>query len=193
MSAATLPGSFVSTYFPSGAAKRIVGSVVLAFLGSAVMTLAAKTEIYAQPVPITLQTLAIFGLAAAFGRNLAVATMLLYLAQGLVGLPVFAGPVAGPAYMASHTGGYLAGFVIAAAIVGQAADRGWSRSPFKMFGAMLVADILVFALGFAWLASLIGPNKAWLGGVVPFIVADLVKIALASALVAALWKLFRRA
>ncbi|MEM8749369.1 MAG: biotin transporter BioY [Pseudomonadota bacterium] len=151
------------------------------------MTVSAKIQVLSTPVPVTLQTLAVFGIAAAYGRNLAVATILFYLAQGLVGMPVFAGAAAGPAYLFGPTAGYLAGFVVAAAIVGEAADRGMSRNAFVMFTVMLFADAIVFLMGFAWLATIIGPSKALAAGVVPFIAPDLVKIALASGILAAIW------
>ncbi len=189
----TSSASFAETHLVSENANKMIRYVVLAVLGTLVLTISAKTQVVQLPVPITLQTLAIFAIAAAFGRKLAVATVLLYLAEGLVGLPVFAGPVAGPTYMAGGTAGYLVGFVVAAYIIGGAADKGWSKNPFKMAGAIFVADVAIFALGFAWLATIIGPEKAFFGGVVPFVVADLIKIALASSLVAALWQFFRKA
>ena len=91
--------------------------------------------------------------------------------------------------MLGTTGGYLAGFVVMAAIVGWAADRGFDRSPIKLFGVMLAANAIMLAMGFAWLAALIGVEKAWAFGVVPFIVGDLIKVALAAALVPAVWSL----
>ena len=192
MFATTISGSFAQTRILPQFASKTIGFVLLALLGSAIMAVAAKVTVPFFPVPMTLQTLAIFGIAAAYGRNLAVATMVLYLAEGLIGLPVFAGAVAGPAYMMGPTGGYLAGFVIAAMIVGWAADKGWSRNALKMALAMLIADAVVFGMGFAWLASHIGADKAFAFGVVPFVLGDVVKILLASALVAALWKVIRR-
>ncbi|WP_245488981.1 biotin transporter BioY, partial [Mesorhizobium sp. M7D.F.Ca.US.004.03.1.1] len=98
----------------------------------------------------------------------------------------------GVAYMLGSTGGYLAGFVVMAAIVGWAADRGWDRHPIKLFNAMLVAEVVMMAMGFAWLALLIGPEKSWQFGVVPFIVGDLIKVALAASLVPAVWTLLKR-
>jgi biotin transport system substrate-specific component len=95
----------------------------------------------------------------------------------------------GIAYMLGTTGGYLAGFVVMAAIVGWAADRGWDRSIAKFFGAVLVAEVIMMAMGFAWLAVLIGPEKSWQFGVLPFIVPDLIKVALVTALVPAVWAL----
>ena len=186
------PGSFAESQLTTDKTKRMIGYVALVLLGTLVMAIAAKIKVPFFPVPMTLQTLAVFGIAAAYGQKLAVATMLAYIFEGLIGLPVFAGAIAGPAYMAGPTAGYLAGFVVAAAIVGWAADKGWSRNPVKMFGTMLAADVIVFALGFAWLATLIGAGKAFEFGVMPFVLGDIVKIALASAIVAALWKVFRR-
>ena len=95
----------------------------------------------------------------------------------------------GIAYMLGSTGGYLAGFVVMAAIVGWAADRGFDRNPLKLFGVMLAANAIMLAMGFAWLATLIGFEKAWVFGVVPFILSDLIKVALAAALVPAVWSL----
>ena len=95
--------------------------------------------------------------------------------------------------MVGPTGGYLAGFVVMAAIVGWAADRGWDRNPFKLFAAMLVAEVVMMAMGSPGSQCLIGAEKAWQFGVVPFILPDLVKVALASALVPAVWSLLAEA
>ncbi|MEN0040314.1 MAG: biotin transporter BioY [Pseudomonadota bacterium] len=190
---ATQSAALAPSFLPSEGTSRLIRQAGLVVLGTVLMTVAAKTQVPFFPVPQTLQTLAVFAIAAAYGRNLAVITMLAYLAQGLMGWPVFSGAAAGPAYMAGPTGGYLVGFVVAAAIVGAAADRGLSKRPFAMFGTMLVADIIVFVLGFFWLSTLIGASKALEFGVVPFVLGDLVKIALASAVIAAVWKLLRRA
>ncbi len=110
-----------------------------------------------------------------------------------MGLPVFQSTPEkgiGVAYMLGTTGGFLAGFVAMAAIVGWAADRGWSRSPLKLFGAMLAAEVVMLGMGFAWLAAIIGAAGAWQFGVAPFIVPDLIKVALAAAIVPAVWSLF---
>jgi biotin transport system substrate-specific component len=127
--------------------------------------------------------------------RLAVATLVLYMLEGAMGFPVFQSTPEkgiGLAYMVGTTGGYLAGFVVMAAIAGWAADRGFDRNPFKLFGALLVAEVIMMAMGFAWLATIIGAEKAWQFGVVPFIVPDLVKVALAASLVPAVWSLLPR-
>jgi biotin transport system substrate-specific component len=182
----------------SNAAMR---AVLLVIVGSALLIISAKIKVPFYPVPMTLQTFAVMAIAAAYGSRLAVATVALYLIEGLVGLPVFTSTppaVAGPAYFLGPTGGFLIGFLAIAWIVGTATDRGWDRSVPKLFAAMIAADIVCFILGFAWLAWFaqlssgatgIGVAKAWANGIVPFLLADLVKIALAACLIPAAWRL----
>ncbi|RWC94534.1 MAG: biotin transporter BioY [Mesorhizobium sp.] len=182
----------VSLALPEKGAARLATQLFLAIVGTLLLTLSAKTKVVLGPVDISLQTLAVLLIASAFGLRLGVATLLLYMAEGAMGFPVFQGTPEkgiGVAYMLGSTGGYLAGFVVMAAIVGWAADRGWDRHPVKIFNAMLVGEVVMMAMGFAWLAMLIGPEKSWQFGVVPFIVGDLIKVALAAALVPAVWSL----
>ncbi|TIL73225.1 MAG: biotin transporter BioY [Mesorhizobium sp.] len=193
MAIATTP--LVSLALPEKGAARLATQLLLAIVGTLLLTLSAKTRVLLGPVDISMQTLAVFLISAAFGMRLGVATLLLYMAEGAMGLPVFQGTPEkgiGIAYMLGSTGGYLAGFVVMAAIVGWAADRGWDRHPVKLFNAMLVAEIVMMTMGFAWLALLIGPEKSWQFGVVPFIVGDLIKVGLAASLVPAVWSLLKR-
>jgi biotin transport system substrate-specific component len=195
MSAASQPRSLVSLALPEGRIQRLATQIMLAVIGTLILTLSAKIRVVLGPVDMSLQTLAVFLIAAAFGMRLGVATVLLYLAEGAAGLPVFQGTPEkgiGLAYMMGPTGGYLIGFVAAAAIVGWAADRGLDRSVLRFFVVVLAAEVVLMALGFAWLAGLIGPEKAWQFGVAPFILPDLVKVALAATLVPAAWSLFGR-
>ncbi|QIA24736.1 biotin transporter BioY [Mesorhizobium sp. AA22] len=195
MAIATTMRPLVSLALPEKGAARLATQLLLAIVGTLVLTLSAKTRVLLGPVDISMQTLAVFLIAAAFGMRLGVATLLLYMAEGAMGLPVFQGTPEkgiGVAYMLGSTGGYLAGFVVMAAIVGWAGDRGWDRHPIKLFNAILVAEIIMMAMGFAWLALLIGPEKSWQFGVVPFIVGDLIKVGLAASLVPAVWSLLKR-
>lgn len=195
MSQAIASRSLVSLALPEAGASRLLTQGLLVVAGTLVLTLSAKTKVMLGPVDMSLQTLAILLISACFGARLGVATLLLYMAEGAMGLPVFQSSPekgVGLAYMVGPTGGYLAGFVLMAAIVGYAADRGWDRSIFKLFGAMLAAEIVMMALGFAWLAVLIGAGNGWTFGVVPFIVPDLIKVALAACLVPAGWSLLSR-
>ena len=168
--------------------------VILVALGTALLTLSAKINLPLPYVPMTLQTLVVLMIGAAYGRRLGTATVLAYLAEGAVGWPVFAGPVGGLAPLLGPTGGYLAGFVVAAFLIGWLSERGWDRSVSRLFVAMAVGHVVILALGFAWLAFglRLGVDKAWLVGVVPFIAASLIKNALGAALVPALRRLVDR-
>ena len=182
-----------------------IRNAILVLIGTGILTLSAKVNVLTQPVPITLQTFAIMFIAAAYGRWLAVATVVAYLLEGFAGLPVFASTppnVAGPAYFLGTTGGFLIGFIAIAYVVGWAADRGWDRSPIKLGAAMIVGDAIAFLLGFVWLAWFatlssgatggIGIASTWEFGIQPFILPDLVKIALAALALPAAWALFDR-
>jgi biotin transport system substrate-specific component len=176
-------------------AQRYAWYAFLAVGGALLITLAAKVQVPFWPVPMTLQTMVIFALAGAYGMRLAGATVALYLFEGAMGLPVFVGTPEkgiGLLYMAGPTGGYLAGFLVMALIVGWAADRGWSRNPFKLGGAMLIGEFVMLTMGAVWIAVLFGVDKAFAWGVGPFIVTDIVKLAIAACLVPATWALLRR-
>jgi len=171
--------TFVPTASPAGALLR---GAALAILGTLVLVASAKVQVPFYPVPMTLQTLAVLTLGALFGARLAAATVALYLGEGLIGLPVFAGVAAGPAYVIGPTGGYLVGFLLAAALVGALAERGWTRGWLLAIAAMTIGHVVLFATGFAWLALALGAGKAWAVGVVPFFAATLAKTLLAAAL-----------
>jgi len=179
---------------------RTLAEAALVLVGTVILVISAKISVPFFPVPMTLQTLAVMAIAAAYGMRLGTMTVVAYLAEGFVGLPVFTATppaAAGPLYFLGPTGGFLAGFILLALIVGYAADRGWDRSFVRLFGAMIAADVVVFILGFAWLALFaqagghtgIGFAGAWTYGVMPFLLGDLLKIALAAALVPASWGL----
>jgi biotin transport system substrate-specific component len=177
--------------WPSNAAG-VARFAALAFAGSLLLTISAKAQVPFWPVPMTMQTAVVIALGAAFGLRLGVATVALYLAEGLLGAPVFAGLGAGPAYMAGPTGGYLVGFLAAAMLVGALAERGWDRSGLRLVTAMTIGHAVIFAFGFAWMAYLFGAQKAFALGVAPFWLATILKTGLAAAVVAAGWKLVER-
>lgn len=175
-----------------GLDSRALRAVVLAVVGSALIAVSAKINVPMYPVPMTLQTLAIVLIGAAFGWKLGMATVMLYLAEGVAGLPVFAGPAAGPAYMTGPTAGYLVGFVFAAGLVGWLAERGWDRHPVATFFAMLLGVAIIIALGLAWLSTLIGFEQAVVAGFMPFAIGELVKCALAALALPGAWALMKR-
>ncbi|HSM18817.1 MAG TPA: biotin transporter BioY, partial [Hyphomicrobiales bacterium] len=186
--------TLLSAAWPAAADSRL-RKVVLALAGTGLLTLSAKVQVPFYPVPMTMQTFAVLVIGMAFGWRLGAATVLLYLAEGALGLPVFAGTPAkgiGLAYMAGPTGGYLVGFLVAAAAVGFLGERGWDRSPLPTLAAMFAGTALIFAFGYAWLAYLIGPDKAFEFGVVPFVWAAAFKIALAAAVLPVCWRVLAR-
>ena len=181
---------------PDDGATRFLRGALLALIGTALLTISAKVQVPFYPVPMTMQTLVVLTLGMALGWRLAVATLLLYMAQGALGLPVFAGTPEkgiGWLYMAGPTGGYLVGFVLAAAVCGWLAERGWDRHVGRTALAMLIGNALIYVPGLLWLGALFGWDKpilAW--GLTPFLLGDLVKLALAAAVLPLAWKLLKR-
>jgi len=192
----TAQTTLLDTAFPiEGRTRRLARDAAIAVAGSLLLTLSAKTQIPFYPVPMTMQTFVIMVLGMALGPRLGTATVLLYLAQGAAGLPVFAGTPEkgiGLAYMAGPTGGYLVGFVAGAWLCGALAERGWDRSWLKTIAAAALGHGAIFVFGFAWLATLIGAEKAFQFGVAPFWAATLLKTALAVAVLPPAWALMRR-
>lgn len=183
------------SYLPKDGVARLLGYAFLALTGSIVLWVSAKTHVPFFPVPMTLQTLAIMMIAGLYGFRLGLLTMGLYLLEGALGLPVFSGTPdrgIGFAYMVGPTAGYLVGFILATGIVGWFAERGAKNSAVKMFIVMAVAAATVLGLGFAYLSSIIGAEAAWSAGVVPFVLGDAVKVAIAALLVPAAGRLLKR-
>jgi biotin transport system substrate-specific component len=183
--------TLTDTLWSPAAGSNIARAIVLAVIGSVLLTISAKIQVPFWPVPMTMQTLVVLVLGVAYGWRLAGATVLLYLAQGALGLPVFAAG-GGLAYMAGPTAGYLFGFLLATVAVGWLAERGWDRSVGGTLAAMLVGTVIIFACGIAWLSTLIGLPQAISAGLMPFLLSEAVKIALATALVSFAWRLLQR-
>ena len=174
---------------------RAVLFVLLALVGSLLIAISAKVKVPMWPVDMSLQTLAIFSIAATYGLRLGTATILIYLVQGAMGFPVFQGTPErgiGLAYMVGPTGGYLLGFIAMTVITGWAADRGWWRNPFKIGGAMLLGELVLLFLGTLWLVHLFGTTQGIAYGIGPFILPDLLKLALAAGIVSLLGNVVRR-
>lgn len=165
--------------------------VAAIIIGNLLLILSAKIQIPFWPVPMTMQTFVVLMIGAAFGARMAGATVLAYLVEGALGLPVFATGT-GLAYMAGPTAGYLAGFLVAATIVGWFADRGHGRSILTTLIAFLIGEAVILSLGAGWLAVLFGPEKAVSAGLLPFLPGEIAKVALACATLPLLWRTARR-
>ena len=165
---------------------------LVALVGTGLLTLSAKINVPFYPVPMTMQTFAVLVIGMVFGWKLGAATVSIYIIEGMFGLPVFAGTPAkgvGLAYMAGPTGGYLIGFLLASTLVGYLGEKGFDRNFVMTLIAMLTGVMVIFVMGYLWLAHLIGPEKAFQFGVLPFLWAEVFKIALAALVLPACWKL----
>lgn len=163
--------------------RRLAIGFALAVTGSVLMAISAKVAVPMVPIPITLQTLALPLLVLALGRNLAVASLLLYLSEGALGLPVFAS-VPGLPGLLNHSAGYLWMYPIAAFVMGSLLESGLRASWAGRWAAVFAGDAIVFAGGAGWLMAALHLNVAQTLalGVTPFIIGDLLKITIASAL-----------
>ena len=176
----------------SGTALRLK-QAALVVLGIALLAVAAKIKIPMWPVPVTMGTFAVLTIGAAFGARLGLATILGYMIIGALGFDIFAGSSAekfGLTYMMGGTGGYLVGYVLATLALGALAQRGWDRSFKWMALAMLIGNVLIYVPGLIWLGTLYGWDKpilAW--GLTPFLIGDVLKLALAALLLPAIWKM----
>ena len=167
------------------AGSTIATKAVLVALGTLALALSAWINIPMIPVRMTMQTYVVLALGGLCGWRLAGATVLAYLAEGLAGLPVFAGWGAGPGYFAGPTGGYLVGFLAAAVAVGWLTERGMTRDIWRATVTMIVGHAVIFLFGIGWLSLALGLEKAIAVGLVPFWLATLLKTALAVATVRA--------
>ncbi len=186
MTTTTLNTTLLNHVAPGLKAWRIALAMLA---GSALLAISAKVQVPFWPVPMTMQTLAILVIGMAYGSRLGVATVLLYLAEGFAGLPVFAGAAAGPAYFMGPTAGYLIGFVASVGLVGWLAERGWDRSLLRCAVAMAVGHGVVFIFGVGYLSTLLGVQKALAVGLYPFWAATLLKTLLGVAAMQMAWHL----
>jgi|TARA_B100001079_G_scaffold60006_3_gene50787 biotin transport system substrate-specific component len=167
--------------------SRLFRGVILAFFGSVLLAISAKVQIPFWPVPMTMQTFVVLVIGMTYGWRLGGATLLLYLAEGAMGIPVFA-KGGGLAYLAGPTAGYLFGFLASATLMGWLAQSGWDRGIIGTLGAMLLGTMTIFIFGVGWLSTFIGFEKAIAAGLVPFLMAEGFKIALAVVTLPLIWK-----
>ncbi len=187
--------TFVDQFKPARGSAMWRYDLVLVVLGSALIAVSAQVAVALplsiSPVPITGQTLAILLVGALYGSKRGVATVLAYLAEGLAGLPVFAGGSGGLPHFLGPTGGYLLGFIAAVFVVGRLAERGWDRRPLTTALAMTLGTLALFVPGLIWLAPFVGPRNVLALGFMPFIPGAIIKISLASLLLPQGWKALR--
>lgn len=194
------------TFWPAEGAALLAKRAALVVAGIAFLVICAKIKVplWPSPVAISLGTFAVLTVGAAYGPRLGLVTMLGWMLLGALGFDVFQNSSAekyGLAYMMGGTGGYLVGYVLATLALGFAARRGWDRSVTGMAAAMLIGNALIYIPGLLWLghivegglfdpakyASVWDQTMAW--GLTPFVIGDLLKLALAALVVPGLWRL----
>jgi len=182
--AASLTSAFSPLDLESRPLVWRVGAVVL---GTLFLALSSYVEVPMVPVPVNMQTFAVMLVGALYGWRLGAITIIAWLAEAALGLPVLSGGAAGAHHFVGPTAGYLFAFPVAGAMVGWLAKRGWNgRRPLLAFASMLLGNALCLGLGAAWLAVLFGTEVAWSSGVAPFIIGGVLKSALGAALLALL-------
>ncbi|MDP8033139.1 biotin transporter BioY [Pasteurella atlantica] len=162
------------------------------FIGANLIALFAQISVPMYPVPITGQTLAVTVVGLGLGRKAGASAVLLYLFEGIIGLPVFANGSMGLASLLGPSGGYLIGFVPSAYLLGYFSDKGVLNSFTKSLVVVFVASVLIFAFGLAQLSFFVPADKVLAYGLYPFILGGVIKAVLASALVIPTYKFFSK-
>jgi biotin transport system substrate-specific component len=162
-------------------ANAHVRFVALALLGTLLLAISAHVQVPFWPVKMSMQSFAVLALATIYGSRLGTASIVAYLLEGALGLPVFQSG-GGLATLSGPTAGYLAGFILATWVVGSLSERGAMQSVLSAFGVLLLGDAIIMVLGTAWLATLIGFEKALIAGFLIFLPAEALKVTLATTL-----------
>jgi len=174
----------------------LLTDALLVCAGAAFVALCAQVSIHLgfTPVPITLQTFAVLLVGAAYGTLLGTASLLLYMLVGIAGAPVYAEYKSGWEVFSGATGGYIVGFVVAAALTGYLAERGWDRRFSSSISVMLTGSVVIYGCGLVWLPHSLGVNwpDALELGLYPFVAGDVIKLYLAALALPGAWKLVER-
>jgi biotin transport system substrate-specific component len=194
--------------WPEATSSNLVRNIVLAVAGSLLVAAAAQITVPMWPVPMTLQTLAVLGVGAAYGARLGAATLLLYAVEGAIGLPFFAGGKSGLAdaklvyFLPAGSMGYVVGFMLAAYVVGKLVETGWANSLVKSVLATIAGGLVLYVPGLIWLAIWAAKTQGmdasaaiqaainW--GLTPFLFGDAVKAIIAGLVVPAAGMAFSR-
>ena len=177
----------VHVLFPTSGINTYLKYILLIVFGTILLAVSSKIQVPFWPVPMTMQTFVVFIIAMAYGWKLSFITLIAYLIEGAIGLPVFA-KGGGLLYLTGPTAGYLYGMAIAAGVMGYLADLGYGQTIIKCIFPLLIGTIIVFVLGVGYLSTIIGLEKALVAGLLPFIPSELFKIALALFIIPSIWK-----
>ncbi len=167
---------------------------VLVLAGAGLVAAAAQVSIPFEPVPLTGQTFAVLLVGSSLGAIRGIASLTLYLWLGVAGAPIYADGHHGWSVLSGATGGYIVGFVLAAAVTGYLAERGWDRRFSSAVGAMLTGNVIIYAVGLPWLAVVLNTDfeQTLDFGLYKFVPGDLLKLYLAAALLPTAWRVVER-
>lgn len=172
--------------------RSVVNDIALIFSGAALTAFAAQVVIPMWPVPITAQTFAVLLVGSVLGASRGAISLIVYFSLGAVGLPVFS---AASSLSFGPTFGYLVGFIAAAAVVGWLSQRGWQKTVIGVIGSFAIANTVIYLFGLPWLAFALGGLgvandllSVAAAGLVPFVIGDLLKMALAASVLPLAWK-----
>jgi biotin transport system substrate-specific component len=170
-------------------ARSLTTDILLVTAGAGLTAALAQVAVPLWPVPITGQTLAVLLVGGTLGAARGTIAMLLYAALGLVGLPVFSEASSGWGVVAGPTGGYIIGFIFAAAFTGWLAQRSWDRKFLQAALAFLGGTVVTFIFGLTWLSAALQLDleQTLQGGLYPFIIGGVIKALIAAALIPAVW------
>ena len=186
-------GALVHKLFNTGSAQNeSTRNILLVAGGTLFLALMSQLSFRLSftPVPITGQTFAVVLIGLAYGRKLGTSTLATYLFAGTMGLPFFANAASGLFFLLP-SGGYLIGFFFSALVCGHFADKGWTKSPWKLAAVMLMSHVIIFSCGLAQLAFFVPAEKLLAFGWLPFLPGDAVKSAAVIALLPTAWKFVR--
>ena len=167
--------------------KNVAITPVTVLLGTILLIISAKIKVPLYPVPMTLQPLAVLMIGMLFGRNLAVATVGLYIFQGLW-FPVFAYG-GGVTYILGPTGGFIIGFLLTAFVVGSLADKGWGKKISTSLLSMLIGYLIIYIVGLSYFSFLFGYEVTLEKAVYPFMLKDFYTLLLGGLLMPQIWKI----
>jgi biotin transport system substrate-specific component len=180
----------INQIFPTNGISTYIKNIVLIIFGSFLLAVSSKVQVPFWPVPMTMQTFVVFLIGMSYGWKLSFLTLIAYILEGDLGLPVFA-TGAGFAYLMGPTAGYIYGMLLAAIVIGFLSEKGFSNTYFMSLVSLLIGSVIIFTLGVGYLGSIIGYDKAINFGLLPFIPSELFKIALAVALIPSLSKFIK--
>jgi len=180
----------INQIFPTSGSSTYLKTILLILFGSLLLAVSSKVQVPFWPVPMTMQTFVVFLIGMTYGLKLSFFTLLAYIFEGAIGLPVFA-TGAGLAYLMGPTAGYIYGMLLAGTVIGFMSEKGFAKTYFMSFISLLIGSLFIFTLGVGYLGFIIGYDKAINFGLLPFIPSEFFKIALAVLLIPLLSKFIK--